>query len=212
MFLYSYALTFTEAPAAPATRHAVTNTLLFSAFALHHSLFARLGIRRLVARMVPPGAERSVYVTAASLLFILLCLGWRLLPGTVWHLEGAATIPVHAVQMAGLVVLVRSLRVLDARQLAGLTTTSITPGRSDGMTFSLAGPYGRVRHPIYSAWLLLTFAIPHMTVTRLQFALLAALYIVIAIPLEERTLRRSAPDAYRAYQQRVRWKLVPGVY
>jgi protein-S-isoprenylcysteine O-methyltransferase Ste14 len=48
--------------------------------------------------------------------------------------------------------------------------------------------------------------------TRFVFAVVAAVYLVAAIPLEERTLRRTSPDRFRRYASRVRWRLVPGVY
>jgi protein-S-isoprenylcysteine O-methyltransferase Ste14 len=51
-----------------------------------------------------------------------------------------------------------------------------------------------------------------MTMTRLTFAAISCAYLLIAIPLEERTLRRTSGDAYREYQDRVRWRLLPGFY
>ena len=51
-----------------------------------------------------------------------------------------------------------------------------------------------------------------MTMDRGLFALLGAVYVLVAIPLEEGTLRRTAGAAYARYASDVRWKLVPGVY
>ena len=39
--------------------------------------------------------------------------------------------------------------------------------------FKTTGPYGYVRHPIYSGWLLLVFGVPTMTATRLVFAIVS---------------------------------------
>ena len=69
-----------------------------------------------------------------------------------------------------------------------------------------------MRHPIYAGWLLITFAVPLMTMTRFVFAVVAGVYLIVAIPLEERTLRRTSPERFRRYASRVRWRLVPGVY
>jgi protein-S-isoprenylcysteine O-methyltransferase Ste14 len=78
--------------------------------------------------------------------------------------------------------------------------------------FKAEGPYGWVRHPIYLGWFLIVFSPSTMTMTRLVFAVVSCAYVVIAIPLEERTLTETAGDAYRHYMRRVRWKLVPGIY
>jgi protein-S-isoprenylcysteine O-methyltransferase Ste14 len=51
-----------------------------------------------------------------------------------------------------------------------------------------------------------------MTMTRLLFATISTAYILVAIPLEERSLRRASGGAYDAYIRLVRWKLVPRVF
>ena len=78
--------------------------------------------------------------------------------------------------------------------------------------FKTIGPYGWVRHPIYSGWFLLVFATSPMTGTRLLFAVTSSVYLLLAIPFEERSLLATTAGAYDQYRQRVRWKLIPGVY
>ena len=53
---------------------------------------------------------------------------------------------------------------------------------------------------------------PHMTGDRLVFAGISVLYLVIAMPIEERALRRSFGEAYVDYEQRVRWRILPYLY
>jgi protein-S-isoprenylcysteine O-methyltransferase Ste14 len=53
---------------------------------------------------------------------------------------------------------------------------------------------------------------PVMTMTRLVFALVSCAYLLIAIPLEERTMRSSQDGGYEGYMRKVRWRLVPGLY
>jgi protein-S-isoprenylcysteine O-methyltransferase Ste14 len=50
-----------------------------------------------------------------------------------------------------------------------------------------------------------------MTMTRLVFAVVSSVYLLVAIPLEERTLRAQS-DAYADYMRRVPRKLIPGLY
>ena len=58
----------------------------------------------------------------------------------------------------------------------------------------------------------MVFGVPRMTGTRLAFALVSCAYLLIAIPLEERTLRQTTDGKYGEYSRLVRWKLVPGIY
>jgi protein-S-isoprenylcysteine O-methyltransferase Ste14 len=51
-----------------------------------------------------------------------------------------------------------------------------------------------------------------MTMTRLVFAVVSCVYLFVAIPLEEATLRRLSAGSYDAYIKRVRWRLLPGIY
>jgi protein-S-isoprenylcysteine O-methyltransferase Ste14 len=60
--------------------------------------------------------------------------------------------------------------------------------------------------------MLAVFGAAHMTAARLAFAATSSLYLLIAIPWEERSLERALPDEYRAYRKLVRWRVVPYVY
>ena len=59
-----------------------------------------------------------------------------------------------------------------------------------------SGPYRWVRHPLYLGWLLMVFGAAHMTGDRLVFAAITTIYLLVAIPWEERSLRRSFGAAY----------------
>ena len=65
-----------------------------------------------------------------------------------------------------------------------------------------------MRHPIYLGWLLIVFGMPHMTATRLAFAVISSVYLIVAIPFEEPSLIDSFGDEYRRYRQIVRWRLI----
>lgn len=227
-FLYSYAFTFAEIAIGPARPSAITaNFTLFTVFALHHSVFARERVRAAVARSVPAPLERSVYVYVASALFIGVCAFWQPVPGVAWQLGGIAAIPLYALQLWGIWLSLRSAAIIDIWELAGVKQAS-TPNfqrpTSNGESpatwelgvgswkFKTNGPYGWVRHPIYSGWFLIVFAATPMTMTRLVFAVISGIYVLIAIPFEERSLRRTAGAAYAEYMRQVKWKLVPGVY
>ena len=59
--------------------------------------------------------------------------------------------------------------------------------------FKAEGPFAIVRHPIYLGWVLMVFATPVMTTSRLLFAVVSTLYLIAAIPFEERSLLENFP-------------------
>jgi protein-S-isoprenylcysteine O-methyltransferase Ste14 len=220
-FLFTYALTFGETQqASPFTTAILWDLGLFTVFALHHSVFARERVRAWVARTVPAPLERSFYVWIASLLLIGVCALWRPVPGVAWSIEPPTGWVLYLVMAAGVWLSVRSAGVIDVWELAGVRQVEGRPGggplpASGGSQvgpFKATGPYGIVRHPIYLGWFLMVFGVPRMTGTRLVFALVSCAYLLIAIPLEERTLRLTTHGRYNEYALKVRWKLVPGIY
>src|SRR5215208_3212151 len=70
-------------PVAPAAVAAAIDVLLIALFGLQHSAMARQGFKKWWTRIVPPPAERSVYVLAASIALMILFLGWRPIPAIV---------------------------------------------------------------------------------------------------------------------------------
>lgn len=205
-FLITYALTFGESQQGrPSVRAIAWNVALFTVFALHHSLFARLRVREVIARHVPPDLERSCYVWVASLLFAGVCALWRPVAGTAWIVPRPFGVLAYLVMAVGVSLTLLSARVIDVFELAGVR-------RSTAAEFKVSGPYGLVRHPIYLGWFLMVFGVPVMTGTRLVFALASCAYLLIAIPFEERSLRRTTGGKYDEYIRRVPWKLVPGLY
>ena len=65
---------------------------------------------------------------------------------------------------------------------------AVSPAPATHVPLQTRGFYGFVRHPVYFAWVLMVFGAPHMTMTRLTFAVMSTAYLAIAIPFEERGL------------------------
>jgi isoprenylcysteine carboxyl methyltransferase (ICMT) family protein YpbQ len=209
-FLYAYVVTYGEMPpSSGATQTVAVDVLLFTGFALHHSVFARERVRTWVARTVPPTLERSLYVWIASALFLAVCALWQPVPGVAWMVVGPLRWLLVAVQAAAVWLILRSAAMLDILELSGVRQLSATPR---DVVFKTSGPYGWIRHPIYTGWMLFVFCAPTMTMTRLVFAVVSSAYLVMAIPFEERTLMATSAGDYERYSHRVRWKLIPGLY
>jgi protein-S-isoprenylcysteine O-methyltransferase Ste14 len=216
-FLFSYDVTFVKTVEGSADLGAVVwNVVLFSIFALHHSVFARSGMRSAIQRRWPI-LERSLYVWAASVLLVVTCVLWRPIGGDVWKIYGTPAYLLRLLHLAGIVLAVMSAAAIDIWELSGVKQITDDAGSKEqdpayDSEFKTTGPYGIVRHPIYSGWFLLVFAVPHMTMTRLVFAAVSSLYVLIAIPLEERSLAASTTGAYERYKGKVRFRLIPGIY
>lgn len=191
-------------------RPALTDLLLFTVFALHHSLFARTPLKTWVERVGPPELERSIYVWIASLLFLTVCAVWQPVPGALWQLSGLPALLLHGLQLAGVILTLVAARHLDVLTLAGIRQARHEAGPA--VSLDETGPYAFVRHPIYLGWFLMVWGAPAMTGTRLVFAAASGFYLLLAITFEERDLRRAFGAAYGRYMQRVRWKVLPGVH
>jgi protein-S-isoprenylcysteine O-methyltransferase Ste14 len=223
-FLYSYQVRF-EDPAVPtasrvptasdsATAAVLVNLLLFSLFAVHHSVLARTGAKRYVHALAPPELERSLYTWVASVLFAAICWWWRPVPGTLYRLDGAARMLALALQVAGLALTIHASRLLDVLDLSGVRPVQRAADTAPPQHVPLKtdGLYGLVRHPLYFAWALFVFAAPDMTATRFTFAAISTLYLALAIPLEERALVATFGRAYEDYRRKVRSRMLPGLY
>lgn len=191
---------------------AFINFELFTTFATHHSVFARTGLKAWVARKASPPLERSIYVWVASALLVLTCVFWQPVPGRLWDVTGWARVFLFGLQLAGVVLTIVSARQLDALSLAGIRQVLSPHPADDRIRLVDTGVFSLVRHPLYLAWFLMVVPTPEMTGTRLAFAVTSCLYLVLAIPFEERDLRRTLGPEYEAYARRVRWRLFPLVY
>ncbi len=76
-----------------------------------------------------------------------------------------------------------------------------------------SGPYRWVRHPGYASALLVYLVIPLLLDSNWAFlpAIFLAVCTVIRTSLEDRTLQVELPG-YREYAQRVRYRLLPGIW
>lgn len=100
----------------------------------------------------------------------------------------------------------------------GLALLAIaTLGRSIGVVpadrgIKTQGVYGLVRHPAYAAYLLVYagFTLTHPSAWNVAVAAASAWLLVARLLAEERCLGDN--PGYRAYRERVPWRLLPGVF
>jgi methanethiol S-methyltransferase len=214
-FAFSYGVRYGRPlPDGPVLRPVLANLLLFTMFAVHHSLLARTAAKAWLQRFLSPPVERSAYTWIASVLFVIVCASWRDVPGELYRLEGVAAVPGYLAQLLGVALTARAAAAIDVLDLAGVRPALDARDAREPRHVPLAttGLYGFVRHPLYFAWALLVFGAPHMTATRVTFAVISTIYLALAIPFEERSLIGLFGADYRAYQRQVRWRMLPGIY
>ncbi len=203
---WSYSFVMGRRLPAAGWRPVAVDAALITVFALHHSLFAREGVKAWVTSRVPDALLRSLYVWVASLLLTAVCVLWRPIGGEIYAAAGTLSLAFAAVQLAGLVITARGVARIDPLELAGIRPS----GQAQGL--QVTGPYRWVRHPLYLGWLLMVFGAAHMTGDRLAFAATTTTYLIVAIPWEERSLRQSFGEQYARYMRDVRWRMIPFIY
>ena len=190
------------------------DVLLIALFSVQHSVMARPGFKQWWTRFVPQPVERSTYVLFSCVAMIALMALWRPIGGTVWQV----TDPVGQALLAALFVfgwlmvpavsfLINHFDLFGTRQVwLHLRGRAYEP-----LPFRTPIVYGVVRHPLYVGWMIAFWATPTMTATHLVFAVLMTVYILIAIPLEERDLLAHFGEKYAQYRRSVggllpRWR------
>jgi protein-S-isoprenylcysteine O-methyltransferase Ste14 len=119
-----------------------------------------------------------------------------------------------AVQIAALVIAASGYALLTWSMAANAFFSTVVRIQGDrGHAVAAGGPYRYVRHPGYAGSIAFELATPIMlgSLWALIPGALTALLTVIRTALEDRTLHAEL-DGYRRYAERVRCRLVPGVW
>jgi methanethiol S-methyltransferase len=190
----------------PAWAALATDAGLLLLFAVQHTVMARRGFKRRLARLLPPAAERSSYVLAASLALLLLFWQWQPVAATAWRLTAQPWAGlVWAVYAAGWLIAVSATFMVDHLDFLGLRQAwrDGRPGPYQPPSFRERWLYAWVRHPMMSGLLIAFWAAPVMTAGHLFFAAAATGYIAVGLRFEERDLRRQVGEVYDDYAARV---------
>lgn len=151
-----------------------------------------------VVRRVPVSVDRSV---RARMLTTIAMMG----PPLVAPAQSAPIVP-DTISLS--VCAVGLLVVIGGKLSLGRSFGLIPANR--GIVSS--GLYRVVRHPIYLGYLIthLAFVAAHPTLWNLALLAIADLAQMARAVCEEQTLAQD--ERYRAYQMRVRWRVVPGIF
>jgi methanethiol S-methyltransferase len=180
--------------------------LLLGLFAVPHSVMARPAFKRWWTRYVPQPLERSVYVLVANLCVILLMWQWRPIGPVVWDVRHPLwRAIVYGVFGGGwLLVPVASL-MINHFDLFGTRQVWLHLRRREYTFLRFRTPllYRMIRHPLYLGWMLAFWVTPTMSAGHLLFAAFLTVYMLVAIPIEERDLVDVYGEQYEQYRRRV---------
>ena len=148
-----------------------------------------------------------------ALLCILLFIPYLLLPGLDAVRYGWSTVPLP-VQLAGFAGFLYSMwlifRVLQENSFA---SPIVEVRKERGHTVIDTGPYAYVRHPMYSGFIIYMICLPLAlgSLWTILIGILISLSFLIRIFFEEKTLHAEL-EGYTAYCERVRFRLIPGLW
>jgi len=164
---------------------------------------------RLLARRLQLREPARVQVVVLSVAGALMTAAF-VLPG-LDHRWGWSTVPTAVVLAADAGVLASYLLIFRVQQVNAYASRTVRV--EEGQQVIDSGPYGVVRHPMYAGMLGFMLATP--VALGSWWAVLPALGVLPALMAravaEEEVLRRDLPG-YDAYTERVRHRLIPGVW
>jgi len=174
--------------------------LLWLGFGALHSVLARDGVK---ARFGRPRGYRLIY-NAVALVHLAAVYGI----GRVWLAGDGAPLLSHpavvglgwAMTLGGLILGVLALRPYDLGDFSGVSHVRRGAAPDTG-ALQVQGLNAHMRHPLYSALLLLVWGQAN-SAFGLATALWASLYILIGSRFEERALMMRFGEAYRRYRAR----------
>ncbi|RDV29121.1 hypothetical protein DXV75_01270 [Alteromonas aestuariivivens] len=187
---------------------------LIALFALQHSLMARAKFKKWLTRWIPAAAERATYMLLSGVVSSIAMYYWQSLPGVFWQVQNqVAMITLYVLYVMGIVYLLLSTLVTNHFELMGLRQVYLyfcnrpyTP-----LAFTNKYMYRYSRHPMMLGMLILLWATPLMTTTRLVLALLFTLYMFVGIYFEERDLVKNFGETYIQYKKKIA-AFIPKVY
>jgi len=168
------------------------------AFTILHSVFAMQRCKRIFYRL---GLNARTYRLLYTLFATALTIVWLgmvdHLPDTpIYHIHGWASWLMTIIQIAGVGIVMLSLRSIDTFAFIGLSTNR------DQDAFTERGIYRYVRHPMYLGVILALLFNPVQSMNSLNLFAVIVVYFVIGSKLEERRMLTIHPD-YADYQRRV---------
>jgi len=182
-----------------------SNAVLLILFCVLHSFLAREFVKKSLTRIIKEKFIRFVYVVISVLTLGGVLFLWKPIGRVLWSAEGALFWVLNMISFV--CFLGGCYSVLTIRYLDFFGLRSFVPGKGNQADeqpiLSTKGLYAYCRHPMYLFFGLAGFSRPNMSYASMEFLLIAAIYVGLAIPLEEGNLREELGDIYDIYRTNV---------
>ncbi len=191
------------------------NVALLGLFGLQHSVMARPEFKQWWTKFVPKPIERSTFVLATCVAFVLLFWQWRPMPAQIWNVtDPIAGMAMNSLLFGGFAFVFVATIMIHHFDLFGMRQvyTFARGERYRELGFRTPGVYKYLRHPIMVGFLVAFWVTPTMTVGHLLFSLVSTAYILVAVQIEERDLVRFHGEAYEDYRRKVGGLIPKGPY
>ena len=181
------------------------DAVLCLAFFIQHSGMVRRSFQRRFDSIAPGYYRGAVYAIASGVILLVLLLLWQRTEPVVLSVQGPLRWCFHAALLASLAGFFWSSRSLGEFDALGIqpVLAQAKGTQAHAMPLTIRGAYRWVRHPIYTASLLLIWSQPDLTYDRILFNVTWTGWIIIGSFLEERDLVTNFGSAYAEYQQKV---------
>jgi protein-S-isoprenylcysteine O-methyltransferase Ste14 len=175
------------------------------AYGLVHSLLASLRTKAQTRQLIGPAVDRWYrlgfnFIAVITLLPILL-LPLLLSDKKIYTIPYPWVILSLIFQVLAIIALFIGLRQTGIFAFLGLSQAFL-PGDITPPHFVTDGLYRYVRHPLYTAGLVLIWLLPVLTWNLLALNIGFTVYILIGAQIEERKLLREFGDSYAKYRSR----------
>ncbi len=184
----------------------IIDVALIALFGVQHSVMARPWFKRAWTKIVPPPAERSMYVLFASLALVIMFRFWQPIDIVIWDVGGYLLHDlVFVLFWIGWGMVLVSTFLINHFELFGLQQAwfHLRGRQAEPPTFRTPFFYKWIRHPLYAGFFLAFWATPQMTAGHLLLAAGMSIYMLIAIRYEERDLVAFHGRDYEEYRGRV---------
>jgi protein-S-isoprenylcysteine O-methyltransferase Ste14 len=190
---------------------------LWTAFAVSTAIYlARHDPDLLAERMKssPVQKGQKTWDKILLLLFFILGFGIYIIPGfDVVRYGWSEPLPVWAEMIAMFMHVPGFIFIAWVMQENTFLARVVKIDDERGQQVITTGPYALVRHPMYSAVIVLIFAMPLALGSRYGLipAAIAAVLLIVRTYLEDRTLYKELPG-YPEYSKQTPYRLLPGVW
>ncbi len=195
-----------------AASSALINISLSMLFFLQHSGMVRVSFSKWLAKHIPEHFYSAVYAIFSGLALLLVVIFWQKIGEPFIRLEGVYLICIWLTYLTIGVWVIWAIRSLSPFDAFGVqpVLNKLHNNKPDESVFRVCGPYRWVRHPLYTAVLIMIWIYSTPTADRLLFNLLWTVWIIFGTIWEERDLLKEFGEPYKRYQKNVPM-LIPSI-